>query len=124
MGHFCPVLKVRFSTFSKVKNASQINTVRVFLGSKTGDVFTKNTPAGYVRLGFLGLGFRFQVLGFRVKEAFAVLSRMARVSSIRVYPGLAFAYIPSHPCTQEKNKKKEKKRKKKKRKRNKNGEQK
>ena len=39
----------------------------LFWGSKAGDVFTKNTPAGYVRLGFLGLGFRFQVqvLGFR-----------------------------------------------------------
>ena len=28
-----------------------------------------------------------------------MLSRMARVSSIRVCPRLAFAHIPTHPCT-------------------------
>ena len=41
-----------------------------------------------------------------------MLSRMARVSSIRVYPGLAFAYIPTHPCTQEKKQEKKEKKKK------------
>ena len=81
----------------------------------SGSVFSRQVV--FFRQGFFffqaGL---FQGSRFRVKEAFAMSSRSARVSSICVCPRLTFAHIPNHPKKKRTTKKKKKKRKKQKQK--------